>query len=103
MELDGGQRTSLRAALLTVMAFTWLNPHVYLDTVVFLGSVAAQYGSDRYAFGLGAVTASALFFVALGYGGRALQPLFATPVAWRILDGAMALLMWGLAALLFLS
>ena len=98
---DGGG--SLKSAVLTCLALTWLNPHVYLDTVVFLGSVAAQYGAGRYLFGLGAITASALFFVLLGYGGRLLQPVFATPLAWRLLDGAMALLMWGLAAILFLG
>ena len=94
---------SLKSAVLTCLALTWLNPHVYLDTVVFLGSVAAQYGSGRFLFGLGAVTASALFFVLLGYGARLLQPIFATALAWRILDGAMAVLMWGLAVLLFLT
>ncbi len=99
---DGGGG-SLRSAALTTLALTWLNPHVYLDTVVFMGSIAAQYGGDRFLFGAGALTASALFFLLLGYGARILQPIFATPLAWRILDGAMALLMWGLAALLFLS
>ena len=97
----GGE--TLRSAVLTCLALTWLNPHVYLDTVVFLGSIAAQYGPDRFLFGAGALTASALFFAALGYGGRLLQPIFATPLAWRILDGGMAVLMWGLAALLFLA
>ena len=103
LEASGEGGETLLSAVLTCLALTWLNPHVYLDTVVFLGSVAAQYGPDRFLFGTGAITASAIFFVLLGYGGRMLQPIFATPLAWRLLDGAMALLMWGLAALLFLS
>ena len=98
-----GGADTLARAVVTALALTWLNPHVYLDTVVFLGSVAAQYGPGRWAFGTGALAASILFFLLLGYGARGLQPIFATPLAWRILDGAMALLMWGLAALLFLG
>lgn len=85
MEIDGGQRTSLRAALLTVMAFTWLNPHVYLDTVVLIGSISAQY-ADRLAFAIGAMTSSFVFFFSLGYGARILSPVFTRPSAWQILD-----------------
>ncbi len=92
---EGGE--TLRAAILTSIALTWLNPHVYLDTVVFLGSVAAQYGAMNWVFGAGALSASAVFFLALGYGARALQPLFRSPLAWRILDLAMAALMLALA------
>ena len=69
---DGG----LRRVMLTCLALTWLNPHVYLDTVVLLGSVSAQY-DDRVAFGVGAVCASFVFFFALGYGARLLAPFFA--------------------------
>ena len=98
----GGADSAARAAA-TCLALTWLNPHVYLDTVVFLGSVAAHYGTGRWAFGAGAFTASAVFFLALGYGARLLQPVFAAPLAWRILDGGMAVLMWSLAILLILS
>jgi L-lysine exporter family protein LysE/ArgO len=89
-----------RAAIATVLALTWLNPHVYLDTVVLLGSVAAQFGEDRWLFALGAVTASTLFFGSLGFGARLLQPVFARPGAWRVLDAGVGLLMWTLAVYL---
>lgn len=88
---------SLKRALLTIAAMTWLNPHVYLDTVVLLGSVSAQFPGRGVGFALGAMTASFLFFFSLGYGARLLQPLFARPAAWRILDGAVSLLMLSLA------
>ncbi|MXQ06512.1 LysE family transporter [Alphaproteobacteria bacterium GH1-50] len=97
-----GVESAGRAAA-TCLALTWLNPHVYLDTVVFLGSVASGYGAGRWAFGTGAFSASAVFFLALGYGARLLQPVFASPTAWRVLDGGMALLMWSLAVLLVTS
>ncbi|WP_089956769.1 LysE/ArgO family amino acid transporter [Lentzea xinjiangensis] len=78
--------------VLTALALTWLNPHVYLDTVLLLGSIAA----GRWLFGVGAVTASVTWFVALGYGARLLSPLFAKPRAWRVLDGLIAAVMIGL-------
>ncbi len=84
---------SLRATITTCLAFTWLNPHVYLDTVVLLGSVSTQYPGQKLRFALGAVTASFLFFFALGYGARLLRPLFAKPTAWRLLDAAIAVVM----------
>lgn len=87
---------SLSTALLTVLAFTWLNPHVYLDTVVLIGSVSAQYG-DRLGFALGAMTASFVFFFGLGYGARLLAPLFARPRAWQILDALIGAVMWMIA------
>jgi len=88
---------SLRRAVLTCLALTWLNPHVYLDTVVLLGSVSAQY-ADRLAFGAGAVAASFVFFFALGYGARLLAPLFRRPVSWRLLDAGVGAVMWAIAA-----
>jgi L-lysine exporter family protein LysE/ArgO len=94
---------TLRAALLTCLALTWLNPHVWLDTVVLLGSVAAQFPGDAIAFGTGAATASFVFFFALGFGARALAPIFARPAAWRILDLAVGAVMWTIAAKLVLT
>jgi len=95
---------SRRAVVLTVLALTWLNPHVYLDTVLLLGSVANTHGGDgRWAFGLGAVIASALWFALLGFGARFLGPLFARPVAWRILDAAIAVTMVALGIRLLLA
>ncbi|SDI50474.1 LysE/ArgO family amino acid transporter [Lutimaribacter saemankumensis] len=93
---------SLRTALLTCLALTWLNPHVYLDTVVLLGSISAQY-DNAVAFALGAMTASFVFFFSLGYGARLLAPLFARPVAWRVLDVLVGAIMWAIAAKLVLG
>lgn len=97
LEAAETQVQSAKAALMTCLALTWLNPHVYLDTLVLIGAVAAQYGADRWLFGWGALAASTVFFVILGYGARALQPVFAQPSAWRILDAAVGLLMICLA------
>jgi L-lysine exporter family protein LysE/ArgO len=93
---------SLAAAVGTVLALTWLNPHVYLDTVVLLGSVASTHGELRWAFGGGAMVASVLWFTALGLGARLLAPVFAKPLAWRILDGIIAIVMVVLAVSLVL-
>ena len=89
--------TSLGAAMSTCLAFTFLNPHVYLDTVVLLGSLASQRGDrGRWVFGGGAAAASFVWFFALGYGARLLGPLFGKPAAWRVLDTLIALIMLGL-------
>jgi|TARA_B100000989_G_scaffold232206_1_gene178966 L-lysine exporter family protein LysE/ArgO len=85
--------TRLSATVLTVLALTWLNPHVYLDTVFLLGGVANTHGDDRWLFALGAVTASILWFSALGFGARYLGRWLATPRAWRILDAIIAVVM----------
>lgn len=93
---------TLRATVLTCLAFTFLNPHVYLDTVVLLGTVAHHY-PNPWAFGIGAATASLLWFAALGMLARRLAPLLARPKAWRIVDGAIAALMTTLAMSLVVS
>ena len=103
MPLQGGSPDpdDLRAVLATCLAFTYLNPHCWLDTVVLLGAVSAQQpAGERTAFGVGAAAASAVWFFALGYGARLLAPLFAKPQAWRVLDGGIAVVMWLIAALL---
>jgi len=104
---EGLQPSELRSnsawqAALTCLAFTWLNPHVYLDTVVLLGSVSTQFGARSAWFAGGAIAASFVFFFALGYGARLLRPLFARPLAWRILDFLIGCLMWGIALRLLL-
>ena len=92
---------TMRAAVATMLVFTWANPHVYLDTLVFLGSVANQQGvDDRWAWTIGAVTASCLWFAGVGFGGRLLRPLFAKPLTWRVFDGLVALVMLGFGAAL---
>lgn len=93
---------SWRIAFMTCLALTWLNPHVYLDTMVLLGAASLPYEDSKLAFGLGAVCASFLFFFSLGYGARLLQPLFARALAWRILDLVVALVMLIIAASLVL-
>jgi L-lysine exporter family protein LysE/ArgO len=82
--------------LATCAALTFLNPHVYLDTVVLLGALANEHRDERWLFGVGAVTASAVWFVGLGLGARRLAGLFASPLTWRILDGVIAVMMIGL-------
>ena len=94
--------TTLRKALVTLAAFTLLNPHVYLDTLGLIGAVSAQYGSmaDKYAFATGASFGSLVFFFGLGYGARALAPVMTSPKAWRCLDIGVGLTMWAIAAVL---
>ena len=89
-----GAPISWRTAVLTVLALTYLNPHVYLDTVLLLGSVAGTYQEDRWWFGAGAAIGSVLWFTTLGFGARLLRPLFAKRIAWRILDAFIALVMF---------
>lgn len=87
----------LWTALAQCLTFTFLNPHVYLDTVVLVGAYSTTYEeAARFAFGAGAAAGSFVWFFALGYGARLLQPVFARPIAWRILDGAIAAIMAGL-------
>jgi L-lysine exporter family protein LysE/ArgO len=93
----------LARTLLACLAITWLNPHVYLDTVVLLGSIATGFPGSEAAFAAGAVAGSFLFFFALGYGARRLQPIFARPMAWRMLEAVIALVMWAIALRLLLG
>ena len=93
----------LGAVLLTCLALTYLNPHVYLDTVVLLGTLANQQGQGRWLFGAGAAAASAVWFFALGFGARRLSGLFAKPRTWRILDAVIAATMLGLGVSLALT
>ena len=94
-------RPTARAVLATTLAFTYLNPHVYLDTLLLIGSLANQHGSDRWLFTAGAATASLVGFSALGFGARWLAPVMSRPLTWRILDTAIGVLMlliaWTLA------
>lgn len=89
---NGGQ--SLKMAIITCLMFTWFNPHVYLDTVFLIGTIASNYPADRLYFGLGATFASFSFFFSLGYGAALLRPLFAKPIAWKVLDVGIGFVMW---------
>lgn len=87
----GGPDESLRRIVLTALALTWLNPHVYLDTMVLLGGIAAAQGDPgRWTFAAGALAASLVWFPLIGFGARWLRPLFARPAAWRVLDALIA-------------
>jgi L-lysine exporter family protein LysE/ArgO len=94
---------TLAVAITTTLGLTLLNPHVYLDTVLLLGSVASTYGLNRWWFGLGASIGSFAWFFSLGFGARLLKPVFAKPVAWRILDIAIAIVMFAIAATLLVG
>ena len=87
---EGDTTGSVKRAVLTCLALTWLNPHVYLDTVFLLGSIAADRGALRGTFGLGAAVASLCWFAALGFGARLLSRFLTRPSAWRVLDGLVA-------------
>ena len=93
-----GSAAGLRRTLATCLALTWLNPHVYLDTLLLIGSISTRFPGREAAFAAGAVTASVAFFFSLGYGAAILRPLFAKPAAWRMLEGVIALTMWAVAA-----
>lgn len=96
-----GPKGTRAAALGTCLALTWLNPHVYLDTVLLLGSLAGTHGTDgRWWFAAGAGLGSVAWFAALGAGARFLAPLFARPGSWRVLDAGIALVMVTLAVML---
>ncbi len=96
----GTEAPPRRAALISAtLAVTFLNPHAYLDTLVLIGSIGGQFPAEqRWVFGLGAVSASWLWFLTVGLGGPLLAPLFRKPVSWRLLDGTICLVMWGIAA-----
>lgn len=94
LDTRGAGVGSRRRAVLTCLAMTWLNPHVYLDTLLLIGAIAAGHGSLRWIFGLGAAIASACWFTSLGFGARLLSGFFARPAAWRVLDILVAATMF---------
>ncbi len=93
MNEAGQGEGSLRVALLTCLAFTFLNPHVYVDTVLLVGASAPHEGEARLAYGAGAMLASFIWFFALGYGARLLEPVFKNPKAWQVLDTMIGIVM----------
>lgn len=99
---EGEDLSALGPVLLTCLALTFLNPHVYLDTLVLLGSISTQHGELAWIFGLGAAFSSFVFFVSLGFGAAMLRPLFANPNAWRVLDVLVAIVMFSIAGSLLL-
>ncbi|MFI0395402.1 LysE/ArgO family amino acid transporter [Paracoccus jiaweipingae] len=97
LRADGPPARGLAATLAVLAALTWLNPHVYLDTVVLLGAISAQSPAP-WVFAAGAMLASGVFFLSLGFGARLLAPVFARPRAWQVLDVAVGAVMWAIAA-----
>jgi L-lysine exporter family protein LysE/ArgO len=95
-----GEGESLARVVATCLILTWANPHVYLDTLMLIGSISAQYAPYQLAFGVAAVLASLSFFITLGFGARLLAPIFARPVAWVWLEVIVGLTMWAIAATL---
>ena len=94
---------SLKAAIITTLAVTLLNPHFYLDTVILLGSVSSQFnGENRLYFWIGAISASTLWFISLSLGGQVLAPLFKKQISWRILDSLVSVTMWTIAVSLIM-
>lgn len=94
---EAGPARPLIATVLACLAITWLNPHVYLDTVVLLGTISTQFSGREVFFAAGAITGSFAFFFFLGYGAAVLRPIFARPLAWRVLEGIIALVMCAIA------
>ena len=97
-----GQSAGLLATLATAAAFTWLNPHVYLDTLGLIGAISTQYAGthEKMIFAIGAVISSFVFFFSLGYGARLLAPIMSSAKAWRIMDVGIGVVMWLLAYML---
>ncbi len=95
--------TRLWASLTACLAITWLNPHVYLDTMVLLGAVSAQFTEEKPIFAAGAILASFCFFFSLGYGARLVRPIFQSAKAWRILEAVIGGIMWAIATGLLIS
>ncbi len=93
LKLEKNSQKSVYKAVITCLAFTWLNPHVYLDTVILLGSVSTKYQPSQLNFALGAILASFIFFFSLGYGARLLAPIFKNPKAWKIFDFSIGFIM----------
>lgn len=100
---DADSPSSLQNIVLMCLAFTWLNPHVYLDTVVLMGAISTQYALYKWCFALGAVISSWLFFFSLGYGAKLLLPCFQNASAWKLLDLLIGMIMWGIALSLLLN
>ena len=97
LKVEDVRASSLAQTLAMCLALTWLNPHVYLDTLMLLGAISTRFPGQEAAFAAGAMTGSFLFFFSLGYGATLLRPIFAGPSSWRALEALVALTMWTIA------
>jgi L-lysine exporter family protein LysE/ArgO len=100
LDASGVQSGSAKTVVLSVLGFTFLNPHVYLDTVILLGSIGNQFGPDKWWFTLGAVAASLIWFSSIGFGAKAAARFMAKPVFWKVLDIVIAVVMFAIAIML---
>ncbi len=100
LDASGTQSGSAKTVVLAVLGFTFLNPHVYLDTVILLGSIGNQFGPDKWWFALGGAIASVVWFSSIGFGARAASRFMAKPVFWKVLDLVIAAVMFGIAIML---
>ena len=100
LDASGAQSASAKTVALSALGFTFLNPHVYLDTVILLGSIGNQFGADKWWFAIGGVVASVVWFSSIGFGARAASRFMAKPVFWKILDTVIAAVMFGIAIML---
>ena len=97
--IEGGDAKSFSLAqtLAMCLALTWLNPHVYLDTLMLLGAISTRFPGQEVSFASGAMTGSFAFFFSLGYGTKWLRPVFTSPTSWRVLEALIAVTMWAIA------
>jgi L-lysine exporter family protein LysE/ArgO len=103
LRAEDARASSLMQTLAMCLALTWLNPHVYLDTVMLLGAISTRFPGEEASFALGAMTASFLFFFSLGYGAKWLRPIFTSPTSWRVLEALIAVTMWAIALKLIMG
>jgi len=102
LDVSGVQSGTAKTVVLSALGFTFLNPHVYLDTVILLGSIGNQFGADKWWFALGAVVSSFAWFSSIGFGAKAASRFMAKPVFWKVLDSVIAAVMFGIAIMLAL-
>lgn len=100
LDASGAQSASAKQVILAVLGFTFLNPHVYLDTVILLGSIGNQFGPDKWWFALGAAIGSVVWFSSIGFGAKAASRFMSKPIFWRILDSVIAVVMFSIAIFL---
>ena len=101
MEIEEKEEESRGKTILTALAFTYLNPHVYVDTLLLIGGASSRYaGNEKMAFGIGAATASFIFFFSLGYGAKLMSPILNNPSSWKVIDLVIASMMFVIAGVI---
>ena len=100
LDASGVQSGNVKTVILSVLGFTFLNPHVYLDTVILLGSIGNQFGQEKWWFALGGAVASVVWFSSIGFGAKAASRFMAKPIFWKVLDLVIAVVMFSIAIML---